>query len=167
MHCSLPGSSVHGILQARILEWVAISFLKEEFKSRLSGYEIPFFPRHHRNLPPNDDTGIQSANYMKDSQWHLHQREKPLLLVFKYVLGTLGGKKKKKKKAEVPSQSEVIIIDNPKIYENLNKKCYKPPFVNTFLGPHGLLEVTFNTLILKMKYVSHSVVSYSLQPHEL
>ena len=23
--CSLPGSSVHGILQARILEWIAIS----------------------------------------------------------------------------------------------------------------------------------------------
>ena len=27
--CSLPGSSVHGILQARILEWVAISFSKQ------------------------------------------------------------------------------------------------------------------------------------------
>ena len=26
MHCSLPGSSVHGISQARILEWVAMSF---------------------------------------------------------------------------------------------------------------------------------------------
>ena len=26
MVCSLPGSSVHEILQARILEWVAISF---------------------------------------------------------------------------------------------------------------------------------------------
>ena len=24
--CSPPGSSVHGILQARVLEWVAISF---------------------------------------------------------------------------------------------------------------------------------------------
>ena len=24
MDCSLPGSSVHGILQARILEWVAV-----------------------------------------------------------------------------------------------------------------------------------------------
>ena len=24
MHCSLPGSSVHGIVQARILEWVAM-----------------------------------------------------------------------------------------------------------------------------------------------
>ena len=26
MDCSLPGSSIHGILQARILEWVAIPF---------------------------------------------------------------------------------------------------------------------------------------------
>ena len=26
MDCILPSSSVHGILQARILEWVAISF---------------------------------------------------------------------------------------------------------------------------------------------
>ena len=26
MDCSLPGSSVHGILQARILEWVAVLF---------------------------------------------------------------------------------------------------------------------------------------------
>ena len=26
MDCSPPGSSVHGVLQARILQWVAISF---------------------------------------------------------------------------------------------------------------------------------------------
>ena len=26
MNCSLPGSFVHGILQARVLEWVAIAF---------------------------------------------------------------------------------------------------------------------------------------------
>ena len=26
MDCSPPGSSVHGIFQARVLEWVAISF---------------------------------------------------------------------------------------------------------------------------------------------
>ena len=36
---SSPGSSVHGILQARILEWVAIFFsrdlLKESFKVKL------------------------------------------------------------------------------------------------------------------------------------
>ena len=28
MDYSLPGSSVHGILQARVLEWVAISFCR-------------------------------------------------------------------------------------------------------------------------------------------
>ena len=28
MDCSLPRSSVHGIFQARVLEWVAISFSK-------------------------------------------------------------------------------------------------------------------------------------------
>ena len=27
--CSLPGSSIHGVLQARILEWVAISFSRD------------------------------------------------------------------------------------------------------------------------------------------
>ena len=28
MDCSLPGSSIHGIFQARVLEWVAIAFSK-------------------------------------------------------------------------------------------------------------------------------------------
>ena len=47
MDCSPPGSSVHGILQARILEWVAISKIKKsqsikittitEIKSTLEG----------------------------------------------------------------------------------------------------------------------------------
>jgi len=31
MDCSLPGSSVHGIFQAKVLEWSAIAFsLKDE-----------------------------------------------------------------------------------------------------------------------------------------
>ena len=34
MDCSLPGSFVHGILQARILEWVAIHFSRESFWPR-------------------------------------------------------------------------------------------------------------------------------------
>ena len=32
--CSLPGSSIHGILQARVLEWVAISFSRGSFRPR-------------------------------------------------------------------------------------------------------------------------------------
>ena len=34
MDCSPPGSSVHGISQARVLEWVAISFSRGSFWSR-------------------------------------------------------------------------------------------------------------------------------------
>ena len=34
MDCSLPGSSVHGILQARILDWVAISFSRGSSQCR-------------------------------------------------------------------------------------------------------------------------------------
>ena len=32
MDCSLPGSSVYGIFQARVLEWVAIAFSEGEQK---------------------------------------------------------------------------------------------------------------------------------------
>ena len=34
MDCSLPGSSVHGILQARILEWAAILFFRGSSQPR-------------------------------------------------------------------------------------------------------------------------------------
>ena len=34
MDCSLPGSFIHGIFQARVLEWVAISFSRGSFQSK-------------------------------------------------------------------------------------------------------------------------------------
>ena len=39
MDCSLPGFSVRGILQARILEWVAIPFSKGSSQPREPGIE--------------------------------------------------------------------------------------------------------------------------------
>ena len=36
MDCSLPGSSIHGIFQARVLEGGAIAFYNHEIKRRLS-----------------------------------------------------------------------------------------------------------------------------------
>ena len=32
MDCSLPGFSVHGIFQARVLEWVAIEYIQSAIK---------------------------------------------------------------------------------------------------------------------------------------
>ena len=34
MDCSLPASSVHGIFQARVLEWIAISFSRGSSRPR-------------------------------------------------------------------------------------------------------------------------------------
>ena len=34
MDCSLPGSSVHGVFQARMLEWAAISFSRRSSQPR-------------------------------------------------------------------------------------------------------------------------------------
>ena len=48
MDCSLPGSSVHGILQARILEWVAIPFSRRSSQPRdgtqVSHIAVDFLP---------------------------------------------------------------------------------------------------------------------------
>ena len=42
MDCSLPGSSVHGIFQARVLEWVVIAFSSVQFQSHLMLMEYTF-----------------------------------------------------------------------------------------------------------------------------
>ena len=41
MDCSPPGSSVHGILQARILEWVACPFSRVSSQPRESSPGLP------------------------------------------------------------------------------------------------------------------------------
>ena len=49
MDCSLPGSSVHGILQARGLEWVAISFSRGSSRLR-DRTRVSHIPGRHFNL---------------------------------------------------------------------------------------------------------------------
>ena len=47
--CSLPGSSVHGILQARVLEWVTISFSRGSSQPR-DRTQVSGIPGRHFNL---------------------------------------------------------------------------------------------------------------------
>ena len=49
MDCSLPGSSLHGILQARVLEWVAISFSRGSSQPR-DRTRVSCIPGRHFNL---------------------------------------------------------------------------------------------------------------------
>ena len=51
MDCSLPGSSVHGIFQARVLEWGAIAFSVRLYGTlqRMTSLTAPSFT-HHQTL---------------------------------------------------------------------------------------------------------------------
>ena len=55
--CSLPGSSIHGIFQARILEWVAISFSRG---SLLLPNWAPLLVQMVKNLSAMQKTRVQS-----------------------------------------------------------------------------------------------------------
>ena len=41
VNCSLPGSSIHGIFQARVLQWVAISFSRRIFPTQGLNLGLP------------------------------------------------------------------------------------------------------------------------------
>ena len=72
MDCSLPGSSVHGILQARTLEWVAISFTRGSSQLRdrtqvfyIAGRFFTHWATLHMPLPNSADMGDLSSQYPK------------------------------------------------------------------------------------------------------
>ena len=60
MDCSLPGSSVHGILQARILEWVAISFSRRSSQPRIE----PGSPALQADALPSEPPGKSWYTYI-------------------------------------------------------------------------------------------------------
>ena len=74
MDCSPPGSSVHGILQARILEWVAISFYRGSFwprdQTRVSyiGRQILFHwtTRVEKAMAPHSSTLAWKIPWMEE-----------------------------------------------------------------------------------------------------
>ena len=60
---SLPGSSVHGILQARILQWIVISFSRDlpdsGIKPRSLAFQADSLPSEPPGKPPVEKTHIQ------------------------------------------------------------------------------------------------------------
>ena len=62
MDCSLPGSSIQGIFQARVLEWVAISFSKKQERAlQMVGNER--WPRRLESI------GCHVGCWMPEMQW--------------------------------------------------------------------------------------------------
>ena len=52
MVCSLPGSSIHGIFQARVLEWGAIAFSTKLF------YTLPNIRQEYNSKTENISAGL-------------------------------------------------------------------------------------------------------------
>ena len=50
MDCSLWGSSVHGIIQARVLEWIAIPFSRGIFPTQGAKESLGVLPKKKKNL---------------------------------------------------------------------------------------------------------------------
>ena len=63
MDCSLPGSSIHGIFQARVLEWGAIAFSNTE-EARPSLFLLPFI-----FLYQSSRAAIMKHHRLSDLQW--------------------------------------------------------------------------------------------------
>ena len=66
MDCTLPGSSVDGIFQARILEWVTISFSRGSSQARklhLLHWQVDCLPLHHLGSPIRKGDHLLIYNY--------------------------------------------------------------------------------------------------------
>ena len=70
--CSPPGSSVHGILQARILEWVAVSF------SRGSSWPTD------KPVPPAWQTDSLPLSHLGSSRHHLVEKHSRIRIRLNY-----------------------------------------------------------------------------------
>ena len=75
MDYSLPGSSVHGILQARILEWVAIPFSKRPFWPGIEHAGSPAFHRflYHLNYERSNTNSIQITKILTTTEKLCHK----------------------------------------------------------------------------------------------
>ena len=70
MDCSLPGSSVHGIFQARVLEWVAISFSRGSSRPRDWTQVSRIVGRHFTIWATREDIeiGIYLMKFVSESE---------------------------------------------------------------------------------------------------
>ena len=105
MRCSPPGSSAHGILQARILEWVAISFSRRSSEPRDRthiSWHLLHWPMGSLPLPPPGKPQMEYTfpEYVFEYIWNI-----PLINFHLCFLGY------KKGLSSLPSKGLSVAID--------------------------------------------------------
>ena len=74
MDCSVPGSSIHGIFQARVLEWGAIAFSKSISKSTYS-------QKKKKKKPANSHPIWSWGSGVRDRKWENQVGNKQVTIV--------------------------------------------------------------------------------------
>ena len=139
--CSLPGSSVHGILQAGILEWVATSFSRgscppgiEPASPALAG---GFFT-----------TELQGSPIVKTEQWEKHYIWMQVIPIFPTFLCLLF-RPLSFKMVSVSCQSEGSCFSlsayGPSLFTRCLISCHLAPAPISLLRPNYLPAVTNNS----------------------
>ena len=152
MDCRLPGSSVHGLSQTRILEWVAISF---------SGGS--FWPR--------DRTGVSYIGRWFLYHWAIRKAHTY------YKLGHLyfPTDSRQKSKASIVSWS-CREYEFPSLHKSLNQKGSSPLILSLSLLCTEWLRVLFISAVISLDYMSMKKLlfqspslnhTYFLQPYGL
>ena len=99
---SLPGSSVHGILQARILEWVG------DLMKNASGLLLPRIPAPQLHLPSSIVTEKEMATHSSILAWRILWAEEPDGLL------SMGSQSQSWLKQLSSSSSSSSIVNAPK-----------------------------------------------------
>ena len=86
MDCSIPGSSVHGIFQAKVLEWVAISFSRgsstpgdQTWVSHIAGRRFTVWATREALLVFRNLTSFPSSVHFSSLQDKIHFTVSPFL----------------------------------------------------------------------------------------
>ena len=84
--CSLPGSSIHGIFQARVLEWGAIAFRHPQINIRTNMTQTetdikthlpPIYTQHTPHLPTHHTPGRWASVLIHGGHWEGRCRVSP------------------------------------------------------------------------------------------
>ena len=84
MDCSLPGSSIHGIFQARVLEWGAIAFSGQEASGRDHSFGLAQLLYNWKDCSFDFSLGQNPPDYLMKALVGPAEARGPLLPTLRY-----------------------------------------------------------------------------------
>ena len=88
MDCNLPGSSIHGIFQARVLEWGAIAFSETWLLLPINQLRLKYQREKYLNIKMKSTFPNQGADFKTPAQRWFHR------LINQSNRSEIGGRKK-------------------------------------------------------------------------